>query len=70
MSEFTVDVNVSLNIEEETAKKALTLLEWYCQHNDKVIVPYMDSHRKISLRFVDHPVLDTCPCCGYDIPKK
>lgn len=68
LSEITIDVVTTVS--DETAERALKVLEWYCQDKRKVVVPWMSEDGEIKLNFRSDPNIEVCPCCGQTIMKK
>ena len=62
---ITIDVNTSIT--ENTAMRALKVLEWYCQDNGKIIVSDINLNGDLVLYIADDEKFERCPCCGRDM---
>lgn len=69
MKMANVTIEVGTNVSEETALRALKVLEWYCQDNSKAVVPCIRCDGKIELQIIDDPDMKLCPCCGRDMEE-
>lgn len=67
---MTVEIDATIKITEETARRAMQILEWYCNDKKCVVVPWMSADgEEVRLRFEENPTLETCPCCGQSINR-